>query len=152
TETLQPGFSFQGATCVKGQTPVSINFNGLAGTLTANPGDNITCTFNNTTNKANVTVVKKVDGQTAPGWTFEASTQAPTTVTPTSGQTTLQGHLGFALSNVLPTRWPSTITETLQPGFSFQNASCFKGEQQNVLINFNGLAGTLTVNPGDNVT
>src|SRR5262249_23625907 len=140
TETLQAGYTFQNATCGKGQTNVPINFNGLAGTLTVNPGDDITCTFNNTTNKANVTVVKKVDGQNAPGWTFGASTQAPTTVTPPSGQTDAQGQLGFALDKVLAGGSPLTITETLQPGFSFQGATCVKG-QTPVSINFNGLAG-----------
>jgi hypothetical protein len=261
TETLQPGFSFQGATCVEGeQQNVPINFNGLAGTLTVNPGDNVTCTFNNTTNTgtikvikkvdgqqvagwdvnatdpsgvgtispsqvttvnpgtadftlskvqtggstttlsevlqgghaagpvtctasdkpdqtgqtgsvnvtvkpneiwtctfnntvntASVTVVKKVDGQTAPGWTFAASTQNPATVAPPSGQTDGQGELGFALSKVLTDGSPLTITETLQSGFSFQSATCAKG-QTNVQINLNGLAGTLTVKPGDAIT
>ena len=152
TETLQPGFSLQNATCFKGeQTNVPINLNGLAGTLTANPGDNITCTFNNTTNKANVTIVKKVDGQTAPGWTFGASTQNPASVTPPSGQTDAQGELGFVLSRVLADGSPLTITETAQSGFSFQSASCAKG-QTNVPIDLNGLAGTLTVMPGDAIT
>src|SRR4029453_12031872 len=116
------------------------------------------------------------DGQPAAGWVVNASNPAApatitpsqvttvnpgtadfalskvvaagstTTVAPPSGQTGAQGQLGFALSKVLAGGSPLTLTETLQPGFSFQGATCVEGEQQNVPINFNGLAGTLTVN------
>jgi hypothetical protein len=119
--------------------------------VTVKPNETWTCTFNNTTNTGTIKVIKKVDGTQVPGWTFGASTDSPTTVAPPSGQTDAQGELDFALSLVLAGGSPLTITETLQPGFSFQNASCADGPQ-NVPIDVDGLAGTLTVNPGDEIT
>ena len=151
SEVLKDGFTAGGVTCTATNQD---NQTGQAGSVnvTVKPGQTWTCTFDNTTNKANVTVVKKVDGQNASGWTFGASTQDPTTVTPPSGQTGANGQLPFALERVLAGGSPLTLTETLQAGYSFQGATCVKGEQQNVPINLNGLVGTLTVNPGDNVT
>ncbi len=149
-EMLQAGHTAGGVTCT---APEKTNQTGQGGSVnvTVKPGETWTCTFNNTINTASVTVVKKVDGTPTQGWTFGASTQAPTTVAPPSGQTDGQGQLGFALSKVLADGSPLTITETLQSGFSFQSATCAKG-QTNVPINLNGLAGTLTVKPGDAIT
>src|SRR5262249_28407416 len=150
SEVLQAGHTAGAVSCT---SPNQNDQTGQAGAVnvTVKPGETWTCTFSNTTNTANVTVVKEGDSQNASGWTFGATTQAPTTVTPPSGQTNAPGQLGFALDKVLAGGSPVTLTETLQAGYTFQNATCGKG-QTNVPINFNGLAGTLTVNPGDDIT
>src|SRR5262249_13080790 len=146
------GFSFQGATCLNSQQQsVPINFNGLAGTLTVNPGDAITCTFTNAVNTGTIKVLKKVDGQQVAGWVVNATDPAaPATISPSQVTTVNPGTSDFALSKVVAGGSSTTLSEVLQAGHTAGAVSCTSPNQNDQT----GQAGAVnvTVKPGETWT
>ncbi|MEX0666600.1 MAG: hypothetical protein WD598_17735, partial [Acidimicrobiia bacterium] len=124
-----------------------------------NTGDDIVCTFTNTTNTATVTVVKNIGSDTTPvaGWTFDGLLPGgsdPALFT-ANGTTSLLGqqtnNAVFAVDHVSNSGSPLTLTEIpVQADFSYGGVTCASGPN-NVPVTTTVHGGTLNVNTGDNI-
>ena len=153
TETLQGGYSFDAATCLDGDSKITVTPGNLSAAFTVNTGDDIVCTFNNTVNKAKVTVRKTVDGgDPVAGWTFDASTMSPAVLDVPQGTTVAGSPAGFTfnLSTVSNEGSSTTLTEQLLDGYSFDDVTCLDGAAP-VGMQKQGLGVTVKVHKGDDI-
>jgi hypothetical protein len=154
TEAVPDGWSLVGLSCSdesSQQAPTA------SVTLTA--GEHVTCTFTNASNRGTLIVQKLLDGNPAPNWTFDLTTDAPTTVdTPiTTGD---GGMANAGLNKVLSGGSDVTVTERIPGGYAFQSAECsdqsdaapqIAGALRSKAAEGDGSIGT-TVLPGHTVT
>jgi uncharacterized repeat protein (TIGR01451 family) len=125
-ETLQPGYS-AGAVLCEADGQADQPGSGGEVDLTVGPGEEWTCTFNNSADTATITVVKEIDDAPQPGWTFDGEIEPDgpavfaDTDPPSKEQSkTTEGEPAqavFGIELVPDGGTEVTITEQPQPGF-----------------------------------
>ncbi|MGB2756654.1 MAG: LPXTG cell wall anchor domain-containing protein, partial [Acidimicrobiia bacterium] len=123
-------------------------------------GQEIKCTFTNTTKPATITVIKKVGDTPTAGWKYDlALTDAGgasfSPADETTTQLTTAGVNGSASTSIvtLPNDGGSiSIDEDLKPGYTFDGVTCLDNDKQlEVKVTTASQLASLKVLPGDNV-